>query len=65
MRTKLKSLILEKCGKQIALAYRVGVSEGMISKIVHGEKPIPSERFPAFAKALGVSVDELKEVCNE
>lgn len=65
MRTKLKTLILEKCGKQSVLAYKMGLSEGMISKIVHGEKPIPAEKLPLFAEILGVTCKELKEMCTK
>ena len=44
---------------QARLAERAGISEKSISFYEHGKRQIPSAYLMPFAKALGITVDEL------
>lgn len=44
---------------QKELADKVGISEASISRYIHEKREFPIEEVPAFAKALGTTVEDL------
>lgn len=60
--TRLRAMIVQKCGTVRRFAKKVGLSESMMSKILTGNRVIMEWHYENFAKALGITVDELKGV---
>lgn len=54
LRIKLKVAILESGYSQVSLAKKIGVDQGVISRIVHGWLNPTKDQLTKIARALGV-----------
>jgi transcriptional regulator with XRE-family HTH domain len=61
MNLKLKVLIMQKYGSQIALAHELGMDSSELSKFVRGWRIPKPELQEAIAEKLGVTPGELFE----
>jgi hypothetical protein len=55
----LKTEIMKKYGSQIAFASELGISEGLLSKIVRGWRPATRELRKQIARKLGIEEQEI------
>jgi transcriptional regulator with XRE-family HTH domain len=65
MLLKIKEVRIAKRMTVEALANAVGLAKGYVSEIENGKKQCNMTRLQAFAKALGVSVNELIEGASD
>ena len=56
---KLKSKIVEKDGAQRRFAFRMGLDDTFVSKVIRGYRTLDSETRELWAKALGCEVDDI------
>ena len=56
---RLKALTAAKKLRQSELAVRIGMDYEHLNRVLNGRRPIYAEDVPRFAKALGVSLEEI------
>jgi transcriptional regulator with XRE-family HTH domain len=57
----IRRLRIEKGLNQTELAAKVGLDSGGLSKIENGKKGLKEDKLNLFAKALGVTLEDLKK----
>ena len=59
MNRTLRARIVERFGTQADFAHIIRATEPVVSRVVRGRKELPPEQQEKWARALGVTVEEI------